>query len=131
LLLLAAAGTVAAVYLVARVPPTDESFYPRCMLHSLTGLHCPGCGTTRAVHAFLNGNITQALAYNALAFVLVPVLVWSLAKAFLTWNLSAPEKPRTQAARVLLWVFVAAVIAFGVLRNLPWYPFTLLAPHEL
>ena len=29
----------------------------------------------------------------------------------------------------LAWTMLGLFIAFGALRNLPWYPFTLLAPH--
>jgi hypothetical protein len=27
------------------------------------------------------------------------------------------------------WLMLASVVAFWLLRNLPWWPFTLLAPH--
>src|SRR5580700_9259192 len=77
-LLLAAAGLVACLYTLAVIPPTETSFYPRCLSHSLTGLNCPGCGTTRALHALLNGRIVQALAYNPLAFMLLPAIGWFL-----------------------------------------------------
>ena len=31
--------------------PITSGLYPPCLSHWLTGLHCPGCGTGRAVHA--------------------------------------------------------------------------------
>src|SRR5580704_8057393 len=86
LLLLAAAGVAGGVYVLAVVPPTDDSYYPRCQFHSLTGLQCPGCGITRALNAALNGRIAQALAYNPLAFIIIPVVVWSLAQSLLCWH---------------------------------------------
>src|ERR1043166_3363337 len=46
--------------------PTEYTFYPRCLLFLLTGLHCPGCGSTRCAAALLHGDIEQAFAYNPL-----------------------------------------------------------------
>ena len=40
-----------------------------CIFHSLTGIPCPTCGTTRAATAFLDGNILAAFAANPLAAI--------------------------------------------------------------
>ena len=45
--------------------PAQYSFFPRCPSKLITGYDCPGCGTQRAFHALLNGNIAEALHYNA------------------------------------------------------------------
>ena len=126
--LVAAAG---GAFVLTVVPPGNDTFYPRCQLHSLTGLHCPGCGTTRALHSILNGRIEQALAYNALAFIVLPVVGWSLAQSVWSWNAGRYQHQRERWAVIGLWMLVVAMVLFGVLRNLPWYPFALLAPHEL
>jgi hypothetical protein len=31
----------------------------------------------------------------------------------------------------VIWTLLATIIAFWILRNLPWYPFSLLAPGGL
>jgi hypothetical protein len=128
--LVAPAAVAAATAYLYCVTPTDNSLYPRCILHSLTGLNCPGCGATRAVHALLHGDLCQALAYNALFILLLPLF---LALAVRVWwaalrarRVTGPRMPRS-ALRALL----AVVIAFGILRNVGYYPFTLLAPHDL
>ena len=41
----AAVASPAAAAVLYWVEPTDGSWYPRCWLHWLTGLHCPFCGT--------------------------------------------------------------------------------------
>jgi hypothetical protein len=130
LLLLAAAGLVAGVSILATLPPTNQSWYPRCQLHNLTGLHCPGCGTTRAIHAALNGRFVQSLAYNTLAWIVLPIVGIALVRSLWIWYRDTPLKPYT-GSPVWPWVLGAILILYGVLRNLPWYPFTLLAPHEL
>src|SRR5437764_764257 len=55
-------------------PPEKTPIYPRCMLYTLTGLQCPGCGGLRAAHHLLHGHIRTAFHYNPLLFVLLPVL---------------------------------------------------------
>jgi hypothetical protein len=129
-MLFAAAGLAFGIWLLATQPPSDHSWYPRCQLHSLTGLHCPGCGTTRSLHAALNGRFQQAIAYNAPALVILPVLGWSLARSLGIWRRNTPTR-EVAGSPVWPWVIGALLILYGILRNLPWYPFTLLAPHEL
>lgn len=36
---------------------------------------CPSCGTTRAIEALLNGNIFQAIYYNPLGLIVLPVML--------------------------------------------------------
>lgn len=38
--------------------------FPPCLLHSLTGLYCPGCGGTRACRLLLSGHIFQSFLYH-------------------------------------------------------------------
>ncbi len=131
LLLLVAVGLGFGVYLLIVVPPTDDSFYPRCQLHTLTGLHCPGCGTTRSLHALVHGHIAQALAYNALAFIVIPIVGFALVRSLWTWYRALPTPNGIRGNPVWPWLIAAILLTYGVLRNLPWYPFSLLAPHEL
>lgn len=49
--------------------PSTHGFYPRCLFHQLTGLNCPGCGSTRALYALLHGQIQTALRDNALFII--------------------------------------------------------------
>src|SRR5437868_4607634 len=61
--------------------PTGSAgrFFPKCYLHEWTGLHCPGCGATRALHHLAHGRILTALRFNPLViFIGIPMIVWSL-----------------------------------------------------
>ncbi len=53
--------------------PADTPF-PRCPFLMLTGWQCPGCGSQRAIHALLNGNLVQAWNYNAALVCSIPLL---------------------------------------------------------
>lgn len=98
-----------------------SSVLPPCFFHTLTHLYCPGCGTTRALHALLHGQLALAVQMNPLTVIVLPLIPLML------WNTMCPE--RTWFARVSdarLWL--PLVVAFAVLRNLPWEPFIWLAP---
>jgi hypothetical protein len=100
------------------------------MLHAVTGLHCPGCGGTRAVYALLHGDILQAAAYNLYFVLALPLLVpWGAYGVWAAVRGKLFGLPRMRPwLYTLIWV---SVIAFFVLRNLPFSPFTWLAPHKL
>jgi hypothetical protein len=122
---LAAAPAAAVLYLYN---PLQVSFYPRCVLFLLTGIYCPGCGVLRATHALLHGRIAAALGYNALFVVALPFLLYAMAAQLTQAAAGRPVIPTVHLsgrnARLILWVF----IVFTVLRNIPLYPFNLLAP---
>ncbi len=96
-----------------------------CMFHKLTGLYCPGCGLTRAMHALVHFDVLRAIRMNAFFMLTSPVI------ALLIWRLFRPLPKMLDAIVKPLanpWPWVIAVPLFAVLRNLPWYPFYLLAP---
>lgn len=117
------AAAFAGVYALGAQPP---SWYPRCLFHELTHLHCPGCGSARALHALGRGDFVRALDQNALLVAMLPLLAAWVAVAgwrAVRFNAAPPLAPRGAALGVLL-VFVL----FFVARNLPWWPVRLLAP---
>jgi hypothetical protein len=126
----AALLSVPAAVVLYQVPPASGSFYPPCLFHALTGLHCPGCGSTRCLHALLHGDLGQAAAYNVLLLLALPFLGWwAIAAVF-----PARNPPQHASVRIPSWMgyaILAIVVAYWVLRNISHPPFTLLAPHQL
>lgn len=114
-LLAVAAGAAALVYFVD--PAAGAWFYPRCPLLTLTGLECPGCGSTRAVHRLLHGELGAALALNPLLAVYLPILGYGLAD-----RLSVVFRGRGLAplrlGAVPILALAAVVVGFGIVRNL-------------
>ena len=131
--------TAFGLYFVSQNPPADDTYYPKCTLHSVTGLHCPGCGLTRSVYSSLHGEFAQAVAYNLLAPIVLPMMAVGLIRA--SWRTAFPsprqrslDSTKRQSSRFFRWYplgVVVMLISYGVLRNIPVYPLTLLAPHEL
>jgi len=120
------------VYVLYRFPPATAGFYPPCLLNWLTGgrIYCPGCGATRCLHALLHGDLQQALAFNALFVLFLPLLLYYFFRMWYGW-LSDRTLPPHQASRWALVTMFAVICLFGILRNLPFEPFHWLAPHNL
>jgi len=103
LFVLAAAAATAVVFVF---DPSITPYYPRCVFHSLTGLQCPGCGGTRAVHELLHGHIRAALKLNAMIFVAGPFFA------------AAAVRPEWTRRPAVGWSVVWLLIAWAIVRNL-------------
>lgn len=116
LLLLAGAG-LAVLYFFD--PSAAGNFFPKCPSYAFLGLYCPGCGITRALHALLHGQWAQAFAYNPLAILAAPLLLWMAFKPAWIYHPLAPK------------IAFTVLVGYGVLRNIPSEPFIWLAPHAI
>jgi hypothetical protein len=104
--------------------------YPPCWFHLLTGLHCPGCGATRCLAALVHGDVPQAAAYNVLFLLALPYLaLWGI-QASMRF-LRGQSVPRREVPGWVIAGIAVGIVLFGILRNLPFAPFDLLAPHQL
>lgn len=98
---------------------------PSCPLYALTGLYCPGCGSTRCLYSLVHFDLPGALAMNPLLVLSLPLLLLMLLNG-------AGIRPRLLdplmrlLAKPMFWLIV--LVGYAVLRNLPWAPFTGLAP---
>ena len=112
----AAIASLAGAAILYKFPPEQYHFYPQCPIFRYLHVYCPGCGATRAVAALLHFRIADALHYNALVVLLVPVLMAYFAVAY--WNTQRDEVftwPRVPAMGLTALLVMSA--AFGVLRN--------------
>jgi hypothetical protein len=95
--------------------PTSSQLFPKCAFYTLTGYKCPGCGMQRMVHALLNGEIIEALRYNAFLMVVFP----------LAGLLLIIERYRNHFQRFYMWLsfsyigigFLIVTLLWWVLRN--------------
>lgn len=114
---LVAAAAVGVLAVVNRVDPNEPGHWPVCSVLSLTGLYCPGCGTTRMLHSLTEGDLAGALAMNPLALLLLP----ALGLYWLGWTrrVLTGASRRTILPAWAVWGFLLLVTTFAVLRNLP------------
>ena len=97
---------VAVAGVVYAFDPATARFYPPCAFHALTGLQCPGCGGTRALHQLLHGNFGNAVRLNPMLFVLLglsPLVI---------------VRPSILTKAWMAWTLAAVMLAWGVVRNL-------------
>src|SRR4051794_18522002 len=111
LLLALVAGAAAALAVLYRFDPATAGFFPPCPFRLLTGLRCPGCGSTRALHQLLHGQVGAALALNPLLPLSLPALGW----VGLSLLRSAAGLPPPRAPRLPPRLQVAAIWALLVL----------------
>lgn len=95
--------------------PMQAGFFPRCPSKMLTGYDCPGCGTLRALHALLHGDIAQVWDFNPALFFALPLA----AIFFLGDSRSGPRWCRAVShSRLTPPLLLAAIIAWTLARNL-------------
>ncbi len=104
------------IFLLFNFNPEEVGFFPKCPSRALTGLDCPGCGSTRAIYHLLHLDIATAFARNPLLVLSIPVLVLMIRYPKIALHRSAP------------WISFFVVVLYGVLRNIDGYPFDLLGP---
>jgi hypothetical protein len=115
-------------WLLVRYEGLIRAHSPGCVFHQLTGWHCPGCGATRATFAMLNGDFGTAWRMNPLFLILLICGLFTVAAAIFGKSHRSPLW-RANVKNRGLWTLLAAAVVFGLLRNIPHWPFTLLAPH--
>ncbi|HZO70257.1 MAG TPA: DUF2752 domain-containing protein [Kribbellaceae bacterium] len=96
-----------------------------CPLHTLTGLDCPFCGSTRMAAALLRGDLHAAWGFNAPMLIIGPLVSLFVGYHLVAWLLERAGRarlprpwPSSRLESRLTIVFMAGMAVFGVLRNL-------------
>ena len=130
LLALGVLGLLGLCYIRGNDPEAGEAYFPRCMFREITGLHCAGCGATRAAHALTNLEPGEAFRKNPLLMILLPFLVIGVVLESTAWVIGEGYRgPRVRLPGQLAWSLPVVIVAFWILRNIPGWPFELLAPR--
>ena len=102
--------------------PESFTFFPSCPFHQLTGLHCPGCGSQRAVYDLLHANFMEAFSHNPL---IILAILTGLYKAFIWLKYTnSKQTPNNLLYRKnTAWIVLLVVISFWILRNIPVFSY--------
>ncbi len=108
--------------------PNEVNYLPECPLYLTTGIYCPGCGSQRATHQLLNLNIFGVLQQNVLFFISLifigyHLIVTGINTIFKKNIYNYIYHPKTPL------VILVVILIFWILRNIPYYPYNLLAPN--
>lgn len=93
--------------------PATTGRFPPCPLFALTGVKCPGCGSLRAVHQLLHGNLRAAFLLNPLMILSIPVLFMIGVTDLFPSRMSPCRYPRIATLGI-----IGAVLAWTIMRNL-------------
>ena len=110
------------IFFIGKIASNYTYLLPPCYSYTLFNFHCPGCGTTRAVLALLDGDILLSLRQNFLPVLGIIVALW-LYIEFL-FHVFNKKPPFTLLKTKYLWALLVVLIIYTVLRNV----FPALAP---
>ena len=100
-----------------------------CVFYQTTGFYCSGCGSSRALRSVLHLDFYQALRYNAIFTLALPIISAYFGALVFSYIRFGKDKISEKVPMKLIWVFIAAALLYGVLRNVPAFSF--LAPVTL
>ena len=113
------AAASAAVVLYA-VDPARCSLYPPCPFRTITRLNCPGCGSLRACHQLLRGNIVAAFKLNPFVVFSLPYLAYSLA-SYVSLKMRGQRLPGIGPNAPLIYGVLILILVYWAVRNTPAY----------
>ncbi len=118
---------VALAILFYFLDPLVHPIFPKCIFHSMTGLHCPGCGSQRAIHSLVHLNFAGVVSNNVLFIPALLMVVYGISIPVINRKFeknypNLMKHPKTPLVILIL------IILFWIIRNIPFYPFTILAP---
>ena len=102
--------------------PGKTGLFPACPFRSLTGFTCPGCGSTRAMHRLIHGDVIAAFQFNPLFVLALPLLIYVLLRytdAAIRGKTLNPNKLNAK----YIWALFVVILSFWIFRNTPFYPF--------
>lgn len=115
ILIVAALAVTVIVVIYGTLNPAETPF-PRCPFLLLTGWQCPGCGSQRAIHALLHGNLLQAWNYNAALVCSIPLLSLMVFAALNRERLCRLYNILNSSTACLVWL--VSLIGWAIFRNL-------------
>jgi hypothetical protein len=117
---------IAVLAVLSHGHPSSYSWLPKCPFHLLTGMYCPGCGTTRALFYLVHGDMAAAFRYQPLFLAVLPIIVLLIARRLyeLCCNVLMPLPFELPLYRLI----AAAICVYFVLRNVPMDCFDWLRP---
>jgi len=102
--------------------PGRSGFFPACPFRLLTGFACPGCGSTRGMHALIHGDALTAFKFNPFLVLALPFLVYVLLR-HTNAVLRNQQINRNRLNAKYIWVLFVVILGFWIFRNTPLYPF--------
>jgi len=123
-------GIVCVMVLFYVFNPTEHSYFIPCPFKYATGYHCPGCGSQRAIHQLLHGDLATAFWLNPLMVLSLPLIIYSLGQKVYNFIFDTQYRVGIFYHKWFIYGYFGVALLYWVLRNIPRYPFSLLSPLE-
>ena len=108
------------ILLYSIVDPATSYLMPKCIFKMLTGFDCPSCGTQRALHTMLNGQIRDAIMLNPFIFIVAPYLLALLYSSASKSRIAVVIRPITHHY-ITITIYLVLYIIWWVVRNTDWW----------
>lgn len=87
-----------------------------CLIKLRTGWECPACGITRMLLALARLDFVTAYRCNPCLLFCLPIVLFLL--GYSEYNYVKNGKQSLGKARPLVWILIAVLLVYGVVRNI-------------
>ncbi len=94
---------------------------PPCLISSVTGFLCAGCGGQRMALALLRGDFPAAFHYNGFLLLSLPLWAAYIIAETVFYVRGKPPLYRRRPVLAAIGVYLLLAVVFSVLRNLPGF----------
>lgn len=94
------------------IDPVMHKWVPKCPFLLLTGWKCPGCGSQRAIHALVHGDIIEVFRQNALFLPSIAYIISIVASRL------KPSLHDKLTGQIAIWTYFGIIIVFWISRNI-------------
>jgi len=109
--------------------PKESKYTLGCAFKESTGLECTGCGGQRSFYYLVHGDLKNSLTNNALLLLFLVLLIYFVFYIIDVGIFKNKINDNFIFNKTFGIGFLIIIVLFTVLRNIPYYPFNLLAPH--
>ena len=95
-----------------------------CAFKAVTHLDCPSCGVSRMCVSLSHGDIKSAFYYNQILVFLCPLIVFYYIFFQLRY-IKTGQRKITKLENKIMIVLLIILLLYGIVRNLPFYPYRL------
>ena len=95
-----------------------------CVFKLFTGLNCPSCVVKRMGIAMMHGDLPVDFRYNQLLFVLTPFFAIYIL-FFIIRYIKTGNSKLSKTENIIFIIIIIMLIVYGIIRNLPFYPYHL------
>lgn len=98
-------------------PANSEIPFPPCPSRAILGVYCPGCGSQRAFHQILHGHWADAMKFNPVMVLMLPLAAVLVVKWILFYFFGILWRVRLLENNAFLYALLCLFILYMILRN--------------